>query len=325
MGEMNTIRPLVNELQKNHEINISAVTNTGYFNAKKLSENVGYLPFETLIPFWIKPQRALIVAEAELWYMLFFCAKKKGASTYLVNARMSEKSLPKYMKFRFLYKKIFENIDHVFAQSEEDSDRLKLLGAKNISVCGNLKLLNVPEITHEYNIGRTKEIITAASTHAGEEKIVLEAFKETKNKKLIIVPRHPERFAEVERVALEFAKKHSFSFSKQSEDDSFSSDIILVDKMGELINIYAISDIVVLGGAFVSVGGHNPIEPASFGCKIISGVNIFYQLPLFEAIENYRLCDKDELPSLLANSDSLEPAFIKEEIDLDRIIKEIKL
>eukprot|EP01022_Parablepharisma_sp_SALTPOND_P024472 TRINITY_DN54213_c0_g2_i1.p2 TRINITY_DN54213_c0_g2~~TRINITY_DN54213_c0_g2_i1.p2 ORF type:complete len:746 (+),score=59.69 TRINITY_DN54213_c0_g2_i1:30-2240(+) len=238
---------------------------------------------------------------------------------------MSEKSLPKYLKFRFLYKKIFENIDHVFAQSEEDSDRLKRLGAKKISVCGNLKLLNVPEVTHEYKIDRKNEIITAASTHESEEKIVLEAFKDIEDKKLIIVPRHPERFYEVEKIVREFGKKHSFSFSKLSEDDSFSSDITLVDKMGELVNIYAISDVVVLGGAFVSAGGHNPIEPASFGCKIISGVNIFYQLPLFEAIENYRLCDKDELQTLLINSDTLAPAYIKEEIDLDRIIKEIKL
>ncbi|MFP4331830.1 MAG: lipid IV(A) 3-deoxy-D-manno-octulosonic acid transferase [Campylobacterales bacterium] len=325
MGEINTIRPLVNELKKSHNINISVVTNTGYFNAMKLSNNVRYLPFETLIPFWLTPQKTLIVAEAELWYMLFFCAKKRGASTYLVNARLSEKSLLKYMRFRFLYKKIFENIDHTFAQSSDDMERLKRLGATNISVAGNLKLLNIAQATKKYEVDRSKEIITAASTHEGEEEIVLEALTDFKNRRLVVAPRHPERFLQVEKLISDFSHKNSLTYAKLSDDASFTSDITLVDMMGELINIYAISDVVILGGGFVKAGGHNPIEPAHFGCKIISGVNIFYQFPLFEAIENYRLCSQDELKSLLENTDLIEHSYIKEKIDLDRIIKELKL
>ncbi|MFW6307599.1 MAG: glycosyltransferase N-terminal domain-containing protein, partial [Campylobacterales bacterium] len=251
--------------------------------------------------------------------------KKRGVSTYLVNARLSEKSLLRYMRFRFLYKKIFENIDHTFAQSSDDMERLKRLGATNISVAGNLKLLNIAQATKKYEVDRSKEIITAASTHEGEEEIVLEALTDFKNRRLVVAPRHPERFLQVEKLISDFSHKNSLTYAKLSDDASFTSDITLVDMMGELINIYAISDVVILGGGFVKAGGHNPIEPAHFGCKIISGVNIFYQFPLFEAIENYRLCSQDELKSLLENTDLIEHSYIKEKIDLDRIIKELKL
>lgn len=110
-----------------------------------------------------------------------------------------------------------------------------------------------------------------------------------------------------------------------SQDGSFSSDITIVDTMGELNNLYAISDVVILGGAFGNAGGHNPIEPASFNCKIISGINIFYQLTLFEAIENYRLCSPVELPFVLAEHEKLEKSYIKESIDLKAILEEMEV
>jgi len=322
MGEVNAILPIVSRFDR-EKIFITTITSTGFVNAKKLTDKVAYLPFEIFLPFWLPRAKTLIVAEAELWFMLFFIHKSRGAKTILVNARISEKSLSSYKRFGFLYKKIFQNIDVVFAQDENHAKRLEALGAKNIKIGGNLKLLNRIEPTKKYE-KPNRTFILAASTHEGEESIVLEAFLSVKNAVFAIAPRHPDRFEDVFREMSIFCKKHGLSLARFLEDSSFGSDITLIDTMGELNNLYAISDVVILGGAFGSAGGHNPIEPASFNCKIISGINIFYQLPLFEAIENYRLCNKDELPKVLESHNDLERSYIKEMIDLDKIIDEIE-
>ena len=172
MGETKAIKPLIEKFKD--IANISVITNTGFEEAKNISSNVRYLPFEIFLPFWINKQKVLVVMEAELWYMLFLVARKKGAKTFLINARISDKSYKSYKRFAFFYKKIFQNIDKVFAQSEIDKKRLKELGAKNIEVIGNIKLATLPKI----NIKLEKPnglIITAASTHEKEEDLVQRA------------------------------------------------------------------------------------------------------------------------------------------------------
>jgi len=195
LGETRALKPIIEEFEK---VNLSVITNTGFEEAKKYKNaDVKFLPFEIFLPFWIKPCNALIVMEAELWYMLFFISKRRCGKTVLLNARISEKSYPKYMKFRRFYKKIFENIDLVLAQSEIDKKRLAELGAQNIKVIGNIKTYFNPAITVEYK--KNKPLIVVASTHPNEEELILNnlPFEEFQ---VVVVPRHPERFDEVYKI-----------------------------------------------------------------------------------------------------------------------------
>ncbi len=319
MGETKAIKPLIENYLD--DANISVITNTGFEEGKKISSNIRYLPFEIFLPFWVNKQKVLVVMEAELWYLLFLMAKKKGAKTLLINARISDKSYKSYKRFSFFYKRIFQNIDKVFAQSEIDKHRLEELGACNVEVIGNIKLAQLPEIN--IKLEKPKQmVITAASTHENEEKLVLNAYKKEQGK-LIIVPRHPERFDKVHSEILEFVKDKNISYQKYSTKDDFDSDIILIDKMGILNDIYSISDVAILGGAFEKIGGHNPVEPAFFNCKIISGKNIFNQKSLFDCIKNYYLIENDELGEYLNNIKNLEKPILTKAGSIEPIIKEI--
>ncbi|MDX4011669.1 lipid IV(A) 3-deoxy-D-manno-octulosonic acid transferase [Aliarcobacter skirrowii] len=320
MGEVKAIKPLIKEFEA--KANISVITNTGFEEAKTVSQNVRYLPFEIFLPFWITKQKVLVVMEAELWYMLFLCAKRKGAKTLLINARISDRSYKSYLRFKFFYKKIFENIDKVFAQSQLDKKRLEELGAKNVEIIGNIKLAQLPQKKLDLKKPNSK-VIVAASTHEGEEELILSSYKKEYGK-LIVVPRHPERFLKVEELIKDYIKDKEISFHKYSLKEDFSSDIILIDKMGMLNDIYSIGDITILGGAFANVGGHNPIEPAYFGNIIISGKNIFNQKSLFECIKNYYLIEKNELKEYLEKASTLLKPELTKEGSFEPIIKEIK-
>lgn len=318
-GETRAIKTLIDEC--NDEINISVITNTGFNEAKKLTNNVRYLPYELFLPFWINRQKMLVVMEAELWYMMFLSAKAKGVKTVLINARISDRSYPAYQKFTWLYKRIFNNIDTIFAQSQTDKERLEELGAKNVQVVGNIKLSQLPEITTQYAKPKAF-VVTAGSTHENEEALILESYNKDMEK-LIIVPRHPERFDQVDSMMQTFAMQNALSYHRYSNQKDFDSNLILVDVMGELNNIYAISDVVILGGAFEKIGGHNPVEPAFFNCAIISGENYFNQKPLFECINDYTIVKNDELKEVLKNAKTLKGSSLKEVGDIAPIIKEI--
>ncbi|WP_321471666.1 lipid IV(A) 3-deoxy-D-manno-octulosonic acid transferase [Halarcobacter sp.] len=319
MGETKAIKPLVDELE---EVNISVITNTGFEEAKKLTSNVRYLPFEIFLPFWINKQKALVVMEAELWYMLFLIAKNKGTKTYLINARISDKSYSSYKKFAFFYKKVFKNIDKVFVQTNIDKERLLELGANNVEVIGNIKLAQLPKVTKEFR--KVDDIlITAGSTHENEEKLILDSYSR-KYGKLVIVPRHPERFDKVDLLIKDYIKNNNLIYHRFSNQEDFNSDIILVDKLGELNNIYAVSDVVILGGAFEKIGGHNPVEPAFFGCKLISGENIFNQKSLFECVNDYKIVKNDELKECLESLKDLKNSSLVQEGDIKPIIDELK-
>ena len=320
MGEVRAIKPLVKEFEE--ESNITVITNTGFDEAKAICKNVRFLPFEIFLPFWIIRQKVLVVMEAELWYMLFLIAKKKGAKTLLINARISDKSYKSYLRFRFFYKKIFKNIDKVFAQSEIDKQRLQELGARSVEVIGNIKLAQLPSKKALFEKPNITTIV-AASTHEGEEELVLNAYNKEFGK-LIIVPRHPERFLKVEELIKNYVKDKNLTFHKFSNKEDFSSDIVLVDIMGILNDIYEISDITILGGAFAKIGGHNPIEPAFFGNVIISGKNIFNQKSLFECIKNYYLIENSELKEYLEKANTLLKPELTKEGSFEPIIKEIK-
>jgi 3-deoxy-D-manno-octulosonic-acid transferase len=321
MGEVQALKPIF-ETMNNDDINLSVITNTGFQKGQELCQNVRYLPFEIFLPFWITKQKVLLVMEAELWYMLFLTAFKNGTKTVLINARINDRSYKTYKKYSFFYKQVFKYVDKVFAQNETDKERLIELGAKNIEVIGNIKLANLPKISKEL-VKPDELMITAGSTHKGEEEIVLDAWDKSQGK-LIIVPRHPERFNEVYQLISNRYSKSDVTFHRYSLQSDFNSDIVLVDLMGELNNIYNISDVVILGGGFIkTAGGHNPIEPAFFNNILISGKTIFNQKSLFECVENYYLINNDELKEYLDNIQNLEKSAIGKAGTIEPIVKYI--
>jgi 3-deoxy-D-manno-octulosonic-acid transferase len=322
MGETNALKPIFDKLDTD-EINLSVITNTGFEQGSKMVKNVRYLPFEIFLPFWVKKEKLLLVMEAELWYMMFLSAKIKGTRTVLINARINDKSYATYKKYSFFYKQIFKNIDKIFAQSEIDKERLQELGGQNIEVIGNIKLARLPKVTKEFKKPECT-VVTAGSTHDGEEELILKHWDKQKGK-LIIVPRHPERFDTVYALIEYYFQNSELSYHRFSQQEDFESDIVLVDKMGELVNIYAISDLVILGGGFIqTAGGHNPIEPAYFGCKLISGKTIFNQKSLFECVDDYYLIEEDEIEEYLNNIENLKNTSLAQAGSVEPIIKEIE-
>lgn len=326
-GEAIALKPILDLIPANSEIAISTITQTGFSQAKKYKAEVRYLPYEMYLPFWIRKHKVLVVLEAEFWYMLFTVAFAKGTKIILLNARIPDKSVQSYMKYRWFYKRMLKKVAVVFVQSEIDKERFKALGAKNIHVIGNIKLAGDIIATQTYP-KPDNEVIVAGSTHETEEEIVLDAYVKYKKEydaKLIIVPRHPERFESVYQLMQKYAKEHQLTLSKFSEDKTLGTDMILVDMMGELNNIYKISDVAILGGAFKDdVGGHNPLEPAFFGCKIISGKHYFNLKELFKYVENIQYIEPSELIEALVKARDLSPSKVEEKIDLEPVINTIK-
>ncbi len=320
LGETKGLAPLIEEVSNP---NISVITQTG-FNAAQEYKNaqVRYLPFEPLLWWWLRPQKALVVMEAELWYLLFFLSKKRGAKTLLVNARMSDRSFKRYRRFSWLYRKVFANIDKVFAQSPKDKERLEVLGAKNIEVVGNIKLLATPVVKKHYT--KSRPLVVAASTHDPEEEIIAtEWVMHLKDRTtLAVAPRHPERFEEVDELLSHIAKREGLSYHRLSQNGSLDGDIVLIDRIGVLGDIYAVADLVVLGGSFVEVGGHNPLEPAYFGVPIVSGPFIFNQQESYSYVDGIKVVEASELGQAL--SAPWQATKIVAKADIEPIIKELR-
>ncbi len=321
-GEAKAIRPLVDKLPSEF-LRMSTTTQTGYEAISAYTKQSRYLPFEILLFFWLKPQKVLLVMEAEFWYLLFALAKRRGAKTLLINARMSDRSFPRYQRISWLYKQIFKYIDEVYAQTELDKERLESLGAKNVLVTGNIKLSELPRVTRRL-VKPEGLVVCGASTHEGEERLILDAFrvfkKEHEDATLVLVPRHPERFSVVAKMIADTG----LTWHKYSEDKSLRSDIVLVDALGELVNVYAISDIVILGGAFEPIGGHNAAEAAQFGCKIISGKHYFNQKDIFDAVEGIAIVEASNLSTSLLQHGQLTETSIKIKTDISAIVESIK-
>ena len=320
LGEVNSLKPIFKELE-DENINLSVITGTGYKSAKDMkSLHVRFLPYELFLPFWIKKQKTLVVTEAELWPLLFIVSKLKGTKTVLINARVSDNSYKSYKKFTWFYRWIFASIDEVFAQSEVDKKRLEELGATSVHVNGNIKTFSKPIVTKKYK-KPSKKVIVVASSHEGEEKMILENLNLKSDEMMVVVPRHPERFATVDTLLQKYVKEKNLSYSKI--DDGLQSDVVLCDKMGELINLYAISDVVILCGSFLEgIGGHNPLEPAFFGTKIVSGKYFFNQKPLFKLVKNIEVCSIEELKT--KDFDSIKASKVLHVGDINSLLNEIR-
>lgn len=328
-GESKSFEPILKALlqrESHAKILLTCTTNTGFAYLKTFQEQypqnfiIHYLPFEIFLPFYrpfLKHLKTLIVTEAELWKMLFWVAKNAGAKTLLLNARISDRSLKSYMRMRWFYSTLFSLVDEVLAQSEVDKERLENLGAKNVSSFGNLKIFSTPQITQRYT--KKRDVILCASSHKDEERLVLESFLPLSlDAMLIIVPRHPERFSEVQSLCEQECKKYQKTFSTFKQE---WGDVVLVNAMGELNNFYAIADCVILCGSFAPIGGHNPLEPAFFHAPILSGKHIYNQNALFSLIEGYELIESQELKEKLQNYKTLPHSYIKEsESKFDELI-----
>ena len=328
VGETRALKPLTERLEADR-VRISTVTQTGQKVAESYGVEHRYLPYELFIPWWVRPQKALVVLEAEFWYLLFTVARAKGAQVILLNARISERSFPKYLKMRWFYRRLFAQVHRVYAQSGADKSRLEALGASNVKVIGNIKLAQKIAAAKRYEKPEG-ELLIAASTHEGEETMILDAFMQYRTKhpdaKLLVVPRHPERFDAVwELIEKMKGALESARWSVDGPGALPKADILLVDAMGELNSLYAIGDLAILGGAFrEDVGGHNPLEPAFFGCRIVTGEHCFNQKELMRYVEPVMTVSPDALPDALEEARSLSPAKITGTVDLGPVLNDLQ-
>ncbi|MDP3266481.1 MAG: lipid IV(A) 3-deoxy-D-manno-octulosonic acid transferase [Sulfuricurvum sp.] len=324
LGEAKAIAPLI-ELLGDAKIAITTITHTGYEAALKYPAQVRYLPYEFWLWIWIRTPKIVVVLEAEFWYLLFRIAHARGSRVIALNARISERSFPKYYKMRWFYKRLLSQCDRIFCQSTEDMVRFIALGATNVEVLGNIKLAQKIVVTKAYPKPACT-LIVAASTHEGEEESIVRGFLAYKERntdaKLLVVPRHPERFEKVFGLIQKTAP--NMSVVRWSDSQDLHSDITLVNAMGELNNLYAISDVAILGGGFVPVGGHNPLEPATFGCKIITGEHIFSQRELLKYVHHVQFVAPEGISKALVDAQTLPPSHVDETIDLNRLVDYLK-
>jgi 3-deoxy-D-manno-octulosonic-acid transferase len=291
VGEVMAAVPLLQRLKEHYPskgIVLSTITDTGQKVARERSPEgttVIYLPFDfaSILNSVLKRSRAelLIVIETELWPNMLRVFKSNGIPVLLLNGRISEQSYKGYKKISFFMKTVFSNIDFFGMQGEMYVERIQRLGIdkRRVQEIGNFKFdtrppSHIPQWTEKIQ----GPVIVAGSTHEGEEALITDVHAQLKkdfpNLNLIIAPRHPERFNEVEEMLtskkISFIKRSSLT-SHPSGPDEIRGELILLDSIGELSALYGISTIAVIGKSFRGYGGQNPLEPAFWGKPIICG------------------------------------------------------
>ncbi len=293
VGEFRASIPLIDALIKQHpahRILVSTTTPTGSDALKQhYSKEVLHLYFPFDLGFIvkryinkIKPDLCILM-ETEIWPNLIHALKQKNIPSILINARMSERSLEKYQKFASnLVNETLNNLSIIATQNQNSANRFILLGAQKDKVinAGNIKFdLNPQADTLTINalkkITNDRPVVTFASTHEGEERQIVDSFlkyQDSIDALLIIVPRHPERFNEVEKLV-----NHSnLTIARRSRVKSTTSaQFLLGDSMGEMMSYFEISDIIFMGGSLNDTGGHNMLEPAALSKPIIFGPTVF--------------------------------------------------
>jgi 3-deoxy-D-manno-octulosonic-acid transferase len=317
VGEVIAISSLIKSLAKEYDILLSTITDTGNQVAsqrfKDLPVKIIYLPLDC--PFAIKRTlrtfnpSALLIAETEIWPNLILISSKK-IPVFLINARISDKSFRRYKKIKFFLKPILSSFSLIAVQDEKYKNRFKDLGAPEdkIVVTGNTKFdIEIPYISFLWENLVPRPIIVAGSTHFPEEKLITETFlKIPIPSSLFIVPRHPERYKEVERIINSMIdEKNEIGFYKLSELPldmrSYFKIIILVDQMGILGSLYRIADIAIIGGSFIPHGGQNPLEAIYWKKPVIFGPSM-ENFPFIEEFLERGAClqtEKEELKDLL--------------------------
>ena len=294
VGEAKAAQSLVRKIKEDYPdcyLIVSSTTNTGHKEAKKslsLADSFVFFPIDfswTVKKLLKKVNPSLVIfVESDFWYNFLKASKDLGAKTCLVSGKISEKSLSRFKNISFFAKKMFSFFDVICTQSDLHTYRFLQLGLdrRKIKTSGNLKYDNKPahlslEEKQKWNdlfkIKQEDLVITIGSTHSPEEEMFLDAFssllKQKHNIKLLLVPRHPERFKAVAQIL----KKKGLAFSKFSEKENIKDkQILLVDTMGFLNSCYQLSNLAIVGGSFTEkIGGHNILEPIFFNVPVIFG------------------------------------------------------
>jgi len=256
-----------------------------------------YLPFDTpaaMRRFFDKfAPRLVLLLETELWPVLLTTAKQRRVPVLLLNARLSEQSARSYQKFTWLLGPVWQQLTLVCSQTESSYGRIKAMGvpARKLQLVGNLKfdIQVAPAVAAAAAAWRAqcdRPVVCAGSTHAGEDEIVLDAFKQLLKRipdaLLILVPRHPERFQAVG--ALVAQQGLSCVTRSSATEPTAATQVLLGDTMGELVHWYAAADVAFIGGSLITRGGHNPIEAISAGTAVISGPHVFNFEAVFERL-----------------------------------------
>jgi 3-deoxy-D-manno-octulosonic-acid transferase len=295
VGEAIAARPLLKSLRNRypgHAIVVTNTTETGKTTAAGFPEVdlCLYFPFDFLpsvraILSAVKP-RAIIIMETEIWPNFSREAARRNIPLLLANGRISDRSFKRYLKFSWFFRPALRCFSAVCMQSETGRDRIAAIGAdpKTIRVTGNLKN-DIPsrQVSEEerrrlralYSIPENCCVLTAGSTRDGEEQFVIAAYKELAasigDLFLVLVPRHPVRTAEIaallDDAGILFQRRSTLS----NDQPLHRGEALLVDCVGEMMNLYALSDIAFVGGSLVPLGGHNLLEPASVGIPSVFG------------------------------------------------------
>jgi 3-deoxy-D-manno-octulosonic-acid transferase len=329
VGEVLAVSELVRHLRSEypeHRVAISTTTDTGQMLAASRfgAESVFYFPFD--LAFCVKPyfealQPGLIViAETEFWPNFLRTANQRGARVAIVNARISDRSLPGYRRWRPLLTHVLRHVDLFLAQTAEDARRLTEIGAdqNRVRVGGNLKFdispppapAIVAHLRSALAAASAGPILVCGSTVDGEEPILIDAFQSVLARHpaaaMLLAPRHPERFQPVadqlQQSELKFFKRSNWN------GESLAGRVLLLDSIGELASLYSLADIAFVGGSLVPRGGHSILEPAQHGVAILVGPhteNFRDIVELFRSRDAVRIVSPAEftaaLTDLLAN------------------------
>lgn len=308
VGETRAVMPLLRLFKQRRpdmKIVFSTVTKTG--QAVAASEGAGLIDALLYFPLdlsWsvrrvaglINP-KVFVVVEKEVWPNFFRRMKRIGCPIIVVNGTISDRSAKRFVRFGFFFKEIFSLIDFFSARTDVDCEKALRAGVdkRRAAVTGNIKFdLKAPELqprslaSLKGAVGADEKtrVIVAGSTHPGEEEIILDAFKELlkelKRARLIIAPRHPERFGQVEALV----KKTGLACKRRSEGGADEADVVILDSMGELATVYSFSDVSIVGGSLVpGVGGHNLLEPALFAKPVLYGSHLTTYLDMADMLE----------------------------------------
>jgi 3-deoxy-D-manno-octulosonic-acid transferase len=295
VGEVLAVSQLITDLKRQHpdrQIFVSTTTATGQALARqRFGENrVFFMPLDFGFAVRryldaLKPH-LIVIAETEFWPNLLHLARKRRASVAIVNARISDRSFPRYRRFQWFFGRVLSEVDLFLAQTADDAQRLSEIGAptERVRVSGNLKFDVRPNAQPALitglraAIGKGSPIIVCGSTAEGEEEPLLSALRTVQQQfpaaVMILAPRHPERF---EKVAA-LISSEGFTLQRRSlwsPPQPIRSGILLLDSVGELAAVYELADIAFVGGSLVPTGGHNILEPAQHGAAILVGPHTF--------------------------------------------------
>lgn len=304
VGEALSVRNLIDELKRIYpekKIVVSTITATGNKIAQGITKKddfVTYLPLDfsfivRSVIERIKPS-LFIIAETEIWPNLIRYLYRKGIPVVIVNGKISDKSYRGYLTIKFLLKPILTKVSLFCVQTEEDARRLINLGvlSSKIQVTGNMKfdIADFPDfknnsqglIRKRLRLDSQEKVFVAGSTHPGEEKIILDVYKDLLTEfaglRLLLAPRHPERTPEVAALVkrFDFAPINISLLEKMGGQETNNPTVFILDTVGELLSFYAIADIVFVGGSLVkNIGGHNILEPASLAKPVLFGPYMF--------------------------------------------------